>query len=128
MGIEQYLTVKDIDRALILINAYKSGYYGSTTSYNSVYYGSKTYCNFGLCWIFSQIQPAILEERINPIINLLLEIDGVKAVSDPDWEECFVKEWGDDQSVNPITWYKRRIGALLKARDILVRETYEYYV
>ena len=116
MGIEQYLTVKDIDKALARINDYKGGY------------GNPTYCNFGLCWIFSQIQPAILEERINPIINLLLEIDGVKTDLDLDWEEDFVKEWGDDQSVHPIIWYKKRIGALLKARDILVRETYGYYV
>ena len=118
MGIEQYLTVKDIDKVLQKINDYKEGYDGSTT-----------YGNFGLCWMFSQIQPAILEERINPIINLLLEIDGIKVdESDPDWEEYFVKEWGDDQSVHPIIWYKKRIGALLKARDILIRETYEYYV
>ena len=57
-----------------------------------------------------------------------MEIDGIKVDSDLDWEEDFVKEWGDDQWVHPIIWYKRRIGALLKARDILVRETYEYYV
>ena len=128
MGIEQYLTVKDIDRALILINAYKSGYYGSTTSYNSVYYGSKTYCNFGLCWILSEIKPSLTDEKIDRIINLLLEIDGIAPDPELGWEDGFVKEWGDNQSVHPIIWYKKRIGALLKARDILVRENYEYYV
>ena len=50
MGIEQYLTVKDIDKVLRKINDYKEGYNGITT-----------FRKFGLCWMFSQIQPAILE-------------------------------------------------------------------
>ena len=116
MGIEQYLTVKDIDKVLEKINDYK------------VRSLTRPYPNFGLCWMFSQIQPAILEEKINPIINLLLEIDGIKVDSDLDWVEDFVHEWGEDQSVRPQKWYCRRIGALLKARDILTKQTYEYYV
>ena len=122
------LTLSMIDKALAMINIQKLRYLQKNKRYEGsplLHEISQSDYNHGLCYIFNEITHD--PDKTWLIVRSLLQIDnlnGYEAYSVSD----YIPKWGDDWYVEPNKWYEKRVGVLLKARDMITNQTYEYYV